>query len=1197
MMVVFTIILLTVFNSNLNAQNNGACDFNINHFSELRNVFNNNHNQTIVVCINEDIVLEHSLSISGGQDITLRANTKRTLTTQQANVHFDVNRNGVLRLENLNLTSGNTRQRGGIIVNGSLFLDDVEMYNLRYYRGAAIHANSSAIVTINNSRFYKNEVTSRDNSVAYGGAIYLNNSTTLVVNNSEFRNNRANAKGLHGRGEGGAIFARRNATVTINNSKFVNNYADTYGGAIFVQGNDENRFENLTIDNKTDFNANKSVKGAMQPPVDASTRFPSIQFNRASIADHVINNYDIGFNGTPFTGNTPEPTKHRVIFLDSRGEVIGSIQYVIEGQDAIAPVPPSREGFNFTGWDTDFTNVTSPLTIRPIFEIKRHTVRFVVNGDEDNAIIREVDHGTDLRGVLPIIPEGHTFSGWNNLDALKRVKDDLTVHGSITINTYRVEFLNHDGKVLRVERIEHGSSATPPINPIKIGHTFTGWDRDFSNVTSDLTINARFTINEYTVTFVDFDGTVLSTQRVEHGSSAVEPERPNNRVGWTFHRWSVSFDYVTGDLSVKAIYTINRYTVRFLDHNGVVLSKQRVVHGGHAWLPRTPHRRGFTFRRWDTTFRNITSDRDIRAIYTINHYRIMYDLNGGINHPDNPSSFNVESKHIVLRNPSREGYTFTGWSPWGVIKRGSVRDRVFVASWERTLVDYSVRFVVEGQGDIIETVTNVKQGDGFVVNPPVVADRVGYSFDGWYDNPEFTGERVDFSQRLYGNDNVFYARFVVNKHRVTFVDFNGTILLEKEVAHGQRAIPPSKPNNRVGWTFDRWSHSLDNVTRELRITAFYRINTYTVRFLNYDGSVLNTQSVNHNSHAVLPSTPTRRGHTFDGWNQSTRNIRSNTDIRATFRVNNYQIIYRLNGGINHVNNPTTYTVHSSRVVLQAPTRVGHSFRGWTPNGVIESGSVGNRSFTANWDINVYNVEFVLENGTLIESVAVNHGDSAIAPTPPEIEGFVFDKWDVDFSNVTSHLTITALYRIRTYTVSFIVEGQEIEPMVVEHGRYVELPIPERSGYNFIGWYLNGYPFDGTMPIVDDIELEARWSVIEDEIDNNISDEDLDRDLDASESEDDSDSADTVEGYESEQVVINEDSSSESEVENEETSVEVVDVLEEDETVYKETDGDAVGGSTNVESIVQTGSHYKLLVVLNLFVVCGLLVLKRRIVKV
>ncbi|MBO6061291.1 MAG: InlB B-repeat-containing protein, partial [Clostridia bacterium] len=121
----------------------------------------------------------------------------------------------------------------------------------------------------------------------------------------------------------------------------------------------------------------------------------------------------------------------------------------------------------------------------------------------------------------------------------------------------------------------------------------------------------------HTVNFYDWDGTLLSTQQVEDGAAAAAPADPS-REGYTFMGWSVVFSNVTGDLDVYATYSINTYTVTFKDWDGTVLKTQTVNYGGAATAPADPTREGYTFIGWDKAFNNVTSNLVVNALYEEN---------------------------------------------------------------------------------------------------------------------------------------------------------------------------------------------------------------------------------------------------------------------------------------------------------------------------------------------------------------------------------------------------------------------------------------------------------------------------------------------------------------------------------------------------------------------------------------------------
>lgn len=234
---------------------------------------------------------------------------------------------------------------------------------------------------------------------------------------------------------------------------------------------------------------------------------------------------------------------------------------------------------------------------------------------------------------------------------------NYTVTYEVPKEKYTVTFTDWDGTVLKEETVEEGSSATAPSSPTRTGYTFVGWDKDYSNITSATTITATYTINIYTVTFVDYDGTVLKTETVEYGGSATSPTP--TRIGYTFTGWDKDYSNIVSNTTITAVYTINVYTVTFADYNGVILKTEKVEYLGSATAPSNPTRTGYTFAKWDKDFSSITSNITVTAIYTINTYTVTF--------VDWDETVLKEEVVEYLRsatapsNPYRDGYIFIGW--------------------------------------------------------------------------------------------------------------------------------------------------------------------------------------------------------------------------------------------------------------------------------------------------------------------------------------------------------------------------------------------------------------------------------------------------------------------------------------------------------------------------------------------------------
>jgi len=144
--------------------------------------------------------------------------------------------------------------------------------------------------------------------------------------------------------------------------------------------------------------------------------------------------------------------------------------------------------------------------------------------DEDGSIYKENVVFSDLF-TLSLQKEGYTGRLYRDADFLKpltkdsKVKNGDTVYVKWTINKYTVTFMDGKDVLATFTNVPHGSAVTAPEVPEKDGKTFVGWDKKFDNVTSDLTVNAKFETKKFTLTFINFDGTMVYTAEVEYGAS------------------------------------------------------------------------------------------------------------------------------------------------------------------------------------------------------------------------------------------------------------------------------------------------------------------------------------------------------------------------------------------------------------------------------------------------------------------------------------------------------------------------------------------------------------------------------------------------------------------------------------------------------------------------------------------------------
>lgn len=250
--------------------------------------------------------------------------------------------------------------------------------------------------------------------------------------------------------------------------------------------------------------------------------------------------------------------------------------------------------------------------------------------DEDGSSYKENVVFSDLF-TLSLQKEGYTGRLYRDADFLKpltkdsKVKNGDTVYVKWTINKYTVTFMDGEKVLETFTNVPHGDTVTAPEVPKKDGKTFKGWDKPFDNVTSDLTINAVYDVDTFTVTFKDGEKE-LETQTVEYEAAATAPDiaRLSPPEGMHFAKWDKDFSKVTEDIEVSAVYEINFYTVIF--KNGeTTLKIEKVKHGDSATPPNNPPDTPTAkFVEWDKSFDNVTSDLIVNAKLEKRKYTLTF---------------------------------------------------------------------------------------------------------------------------------------------------------------------------------------------------------------------------------------------------------------------------------------------------------------------------------------------------------------------------------------------------------------------------------------------------------------------------------------------------------------------------------------------------------------------------------------------
>ena len=241
------------------------------------------------------------------------------------------------------------------------------------------------------------------------------------------------------------------------------------------------------------------------------------------------------------------------------GEEIVKTETVYRGGTVTAPAVPVKEGYRGY-WDHEDLSANIDFTVYALF-VKQYTVDFF--DDDGRALLTQaVDEGADA--LKPIDPErtGYRFLGWG-----EGVTDEsfLNVHENLVFTAqYKkltlVEFIQATETASVYFDPDTESPAAPEPSDPPEGYHFTGWDTDPASVTEDSVIRAQYEPNVYTVNFIMGNGTVIDTQQVLHGQSAVEPAHEaaiiDGKHAYEFLQWNRDFSSVKNNMTVIAEYVI-----------------------------------------------------------------------------------------------------------------------------------------------------------------------------------------------------------------------------------------------------------------------------------------------------------------------------------------------------------------------------------------------------------------------------------------------------------------------------------------------------------------------------------------------------------------------------------------------------------------------------------------------------------------
>ena len=352
------------------------------------------------------------------------------------------------------------------------------------------------------------------------------------------------------------------------------------------------------------------------------------------------------------------------------------------------------------------------------------------------------------------------------------------------------------------------------------------------------------------------------------------------------------------------------------------------------------------------------TDKTITASWTINSYTITFDSNGGS--AVAPITQDYGTTITAPADPTREGYTFAGWSE-EIPATMPATDKTLTANWTKNKYNYTIEYYYENLLDVPNKV----------------------ELNGKY----FTKNRTEISADEYEYESEI----------TTFVD-NNTIL-----GYELFAIRPVDSENNLLLVIGDTAAGAENV-----IKVYYNLASYTATF-NGNGGTPATSSIEKTYGEALGTLPTvtREGYTFAGWytestggtkiTEATTMPLNGATYYAHWNAVEYTANFNGNGGTDGASITKGYG--KALGTLPTSTRDGYTFAGWftestggTPVTETTTMPLNGATYYAHWNAVEYTANFNGNGGTDGASITKGYG-KALGTLPTSTrDGYTFAGW-------------------------------------------------------------------------------------------------------------------------------------------------------------------------------------------------------------
>ncbi|MBO5907374.1 MAG: leucine-rich repeat protein [Clostridia bacterium] len=446
------------------------------------------------------------------------------------------------------------------------------------------------------------------------------------------------------------------------------------------------------------------------------------------------------------------------------------IRVITNGALTDIPTPQERIGYTVKWNITDFSKITDNLVVSAVETPITYTVNYVLSyGNVPIENPKTYTVKTELTALSnPQSSFGITFAGWftspdfTTTTAITHIGGgmigDITVYGQFvfyrveSVTGFEIDYSAGAPQIMATVSNETFEIDMKPLVEVSSGCTYKIYEDKYGKFSYDFGIlpldvgdnvfylsvyhpnsSVYYTLYELHIYRLDIkeyafmnDGVVWESGEIEESSSLEAPEAPQ-KAGYTFDGWTVdgefvSFPYaVNGDTVFVAKYTPIIYNITYELNGGTLETDKNSYTIEETLTFDKPNRYAYSFEGWYLD-KECTLDYNKIVIGTYGDIKvyakwlpivcdIIYNLDSGTNGEGNPANYTVESEDITLAEPTKIGYTFTGWTYDGqkvptktvTISKGSYGKKEFTANWKAN--NYTVTFLTEDGEPTYEPLT------------------------------------------------------------------------------------------------------------------------------------------------------------------------------------------------------------------------------------------------------------------------------------------------------------------------------------------------------------------------------------------------------------------------------------------------------------------------------------------------------------